>query len=340
MNKRGKLLAHTYISIHFVSKKLSIMEKFIVRTTNTGAIEAAHGKEAVGQLENHWITRQLKREDNTFIWKTGCETHMMGGLTKLIRRKFYPDSISFKKSKRKSGGIGGNGKSNGTRVHRQIYHMVVCLGKRNCDCEIKTNPKRLNILTTQAFSVFKNLEFTPLNAEIIILSKIGKFCTQLDVIGNRFHGTPKQRSTIISIKTGYSTEYDKCKGNSRMNAPLDFLLSTARNHNQLQGMLERYILRHEYGITFDDYFIVYLGHSQTGEPHVEELDKWCLSDDICKQVYDAIQVSVGSKVCSSPTHISVSEGTTQIASSSLFSSSTERISSARVEVVDLTSMEE
>lgn len=261
------------------------IEKFLV--TKTPVI----GNDAIFELRNHRLTPQLSREDNTFVWTVYGQKRMMGGLTKLIRRRFYPDAPEFKKKKHNNNRriIASRGKTTGTRVHRQIYHMIVCVKLKSCDCKIKTNPKKLNVLTKQAFQVFKQLEFTPLDAEVMILSETARFCTQLDVIGYKWYGTSKQRSVIISIKTGYSDNFDKSKGNKMMLEPLNSLLSTAQNHNQLQGMLERYILKKEYGVHFDDYYIIYLGHKKDGSAHIETLAPWCTSEDMCEKVYSSLR---------------------------------------------------
>jgi hypothetical protein len=185
------------------------------------------------------------------------------GLTDRLRKCFYDD---YKPVKRKSG---YSSMLNGTRVHRQLYHTIHCTTTAKCDCKVKT--RKLSKLTEDALRIMKEeLDITPVDSEVPILCKDGNLCTSLDIIGYRWKGTPKQRSTIVSIKTGYEIGCDHSK--TTMNPPYHNVKSSPRNHNQLQALAEKLILEKQYNMMFPEYWIIYLCKSKpsTWEP----LAKW------------------------------------------------------------------
>lgn len=203
-------------------------------------------------------TKGIKQDGKAFEYKG----RKYGGMLAVLHRKFNPNLHKVIRKKGFSGII------NGTRIHRQIYHTIMC--KDKCDCKVKTNPKKLNELTKQAFDYMEFLHITPIASEIPILCKEGNFCTRLDVIGYRWKGTPQQESTIISIKTGYEIGFGR-DVDERMEKPFKELSATEQNNNQLQGFSERMILENEYNLKFNSYFIFYLSKYKS---KIEEAINW------------------------------------------------------------------
>lgn len=207
-----------------------------------------------------------------FYWKKGNMT--FSGITKKLKRSFYPDFKYNSKKKPRKGTCSSI--SIGTRVHEEICHIVNCEKTGICECE-KSKKKKLHNFTKKAIKKFKELEITLEEAEVTIFSPLIKVGTRIDLIGSRWKGTDKERMVAISLKTGYPGKYKKPK---KMLAPLDSLDSIPHNHNQLQGMTEHIILEKEYQINLDDYIIMYLGKD---EPIVQPLEKWC-KDEIFRKI--------------------------------------------------------
>jgi len=200
------------------------------------------------------------------------EKYKSGGLWPRLARNFFPFHEAVCRRS------GTSSKEVGIRVHRQIYHVIHCIGYEKfkigdyqiieCNCVVKTNPKRLNKLTLQAFEKMDSLGITPEDAEVPIYCN-GGFCTKLDVVGYRWKGTRRQTSTIISIKTGYTIGYDRDSRGSVFYEPFEDLKCTSKNKNQLQALAELCILKYDYGMTFEDYFIFYLGKVQDDDGNAE-----------------------------------------------------------------------
>lgn len=229
----------------------------------------------VQSLLEHKRTRGITREGHAYVYRG----RKMGGLTRRMRSRFFPHYKGIEKHR-----TGRSGRQNGTRVHRQIYHMIECVRRKDgkCDCKIKTNPKRLNALTRQAMSKMKELGIEPVASEVNILCRKAGIGTSLDVIGVRW----SKRSAIVSIKTGYICGHDRDLTGQSMLKPLDAISCSEQNQNCLQGMLESVILEKEYGMPFDDYIIIYLGHGEKGEASVEYLPRWCLDGEARTRVYE------------------------------------------------------
>lgn len=204
----------------------------------------------------------------------------MPGLTRRMKKTFFPhyEGVRRHRSSR-------SGRDTGTRVHRQLYHVIDCIGRKKgvCDCTIKTNLNRLHKYTKQALAKMKELGIEPKASEVHILCKRAGVGTSLDIIGTRWG----KRSVIISIKTGYACGYDKNLDGQMMKSPLRDIECTLKQQNQLQGMLEITDVQIEYGLEFDDYVILYLGHGESGEAQEEYLERWCNDPQRRKSVYDA-----------------------------------------------------
>ena len=241
---------------------------------------------AVESLLNHEWTKQLKYDGVSFVWnREGDQPIRMKGITMLTKSRFYPYYSPIRNKK------GVSSKQTGTRVHRQIYHMIECVKKRKGECicvGVKTSANRLHRWTQQALDQFSTLEIEPDACEIPIMCLHANKCTAIDVIGTMCRGKPSEKSVHISIKTGYQKDYDTNSQSSRMREPLGKVLSSPQNHNLLQLLIEKMILEKEYQIIFDEYIIIYLGHYDFDKPRVEYLKEsiWCKNTEISSRVYD------------------------------------------------------
>ena len=238
----------------------------------------------VEKLVDHPRTKKIRfdRKKKKFVY----DGRLVDGITRPIKDTFFSDYAGIEKRR--------NGRSSvqvGTRVHRQIHHMIRCEGlwnghSKTCDCEIKTNPKRLHKYTNKLMDTLRDLDLTPFASEIPVFSSIANVCTQLDMVCYRWWKDPdRRRSVVISLKTGYASGHDRTPSGETMRGPLARVESCPKNHNQVQGACERFILKDEYDIPFDDYFIIYLGHGQEGnDVLIENLTHWATNDDTCRLI--------------------------------------------------------
>lgn len=238
------------------SNKQTTMESFVIKQFD----------DKTDQLLNHPLTLSITCKKSLFIIQKGTQQLKCGGLLNKLKKKFYSDYVTPARCWTLSN------VDTGIRVHRQVYHLVHCKKYGYCKCEVKTNELHLNFMTTEAFRLMEEIEFTPIDSEVCIFSKTGHFGTKLDVIGYRWKGTDKQISTIISLKTGKSSSTNRFDGVHYLSKPYSNVKSTTRNHNQLQALSEVTILDKEYGLKFKSYFIFYLMHD--GTSFYEQDDSW------------------------------------------------------------------
>lgn len=216
------------------------------------------------------------------------------GITRPLRSLFYPDYVGVVKHRH-----GRSSVDVGTRVHRHIYHKVECLGKCDCKkrhkpaclkrCKCSKRPRGTHPYAKQAFAKLRELEMVPVACEVPIVSPGSNVATRLDMICVRFSG-PRARSAIVSVKTGYPAgSYDANPLGQRLASPFGSVLSTPKNHNQLQGTCELAILERDYGIRFDDYVLLYLGHDEKGRAKAEHLEPWARTEKARNAVLDAMK---------------------------------------------------
>lgn len=202
------------------------------------------------------------------------------GMTYLTKKIFYnhhetSKNISTLKSRRSS-------KLKGTMIHRHIYHIIHC--KSKCVCyPIKT--RKLNKIAVDAISIMKRHGIKLIDAEIPIYSNILKSATSLDVIGSIIKDDI-ERPVVVSIKTGYNDVLFKDKTITNMDNPLTLIDNNPYNHHQLQALFERMILKKEYDITVDDFYILYLDHTSIGDHIMYKLENWCKNDSLCNQIVE------------------------------------------------------
>lgn len=225
---------------------------------------------AVELLLLHPLTSEISLDDVMFVWKNskdGTIRHLEG-ITKTLKACFYPDYKAATNNRSTSS------KNVGSKVHRQIYHMVECIEKRggNCTCNgTKIYKNRLHRWTKQALNELAKLNITLVACEVPILCKRAERCTAIDAVGLMWKGTDKEKSVHISFKTGYKVGYDVNTLGQFMQPPFANIVSTPKNHNELQLWMEKMILDIEYGITFDMHIIMYLGHGDNDEALIEYL---------------------------------------------------------------------
>ncbi len=244
------------------------------------------GGDALVALRQHATTQRLSRGMGP-VRENG--RHPMKGLTRPLRKCFFPRYLGVQKRKSK-----GSTRAVGDRVHAQIHHRIECMRrgrpKEDCQCEKRPRSNRWHRFTKQAFAVFDRLDLTPIAAEVPIISKRGAFATRLDVIAYRWmDDRAKRRSVIISIKTGYTTGRAVNRTGQNMEGPLNAVASTPENHNQLQAMCEMHTLEEEYDIHFDDYILLYLGQNTPEGYHTERLSPWTRSKSLRRKVFEQLQ---------------------------------------------------
>jgi hypothetical protein len=147
--------------------------------------------------------------------------------------------------------------------------------------------KRINGLARVAQRFLNEFNITPRGTEIKIASLKANKCTKLDMIGERWADTENKMSVIISWKTGYCSDYDQNKKGIKLCDPLGEYLSTPQHHNQIQSIVEYKILEEEYGIKFDEYITVYLGHRGKGTFDFEYLREQDIFKKMSTSTYDA-----------------------------------------------------
>lgn len=208
------------------------------------------------------------------IWKGKKRTEMSyRGVTRTLKNLFYPDISTAAVSKKRR--FGTSSMKTGSTVHRHLYHHFSCKKKRLCYCKTKSR-KTLTPYATQAIKKLNEMKITVEDAEVPVISHSTRMATRLDLVGTRWKGETGERSVIISIKTGYAFPGDKgeLEGNV-MEHPFDKIPNTFANQNQLQGACEVAMLKNDYRIEFDDYYLLYLGKPKAT---VERLEKWAKSE--------------------------------------------------------------
>ncbi len=239
---------------------------------------APRSNHLIAELLDHPCTSGITQDPQTMAYRvqadcSGCGIpRVTGGLFGRLRANFYPDRISAGAIKRKKG---TSSRVSGIRIHRQVHHMVMCEKEgAKCDCTVKTNPKRLNKYTVALLDKFKELDIEPIATEVPIFCRKGGFCTRLDMLAMR-SGIP----LIISLKTGHSVGYNRDSRNTFLAAPFAHVKATTKNINQLQACSEHQILKREYGLSFKDYMIVYLGKKKDELVTFETPEKWWWATD-------------------------------------------------------------
>jgi len=223
---------------------------------------------AVKNLYSHKLSKSLTSLDGKICYTNTVGKRYYPGITRTIKKKYFAD---FKYPTRRTRVKASSSISTGTRVHRQIHHIYSCLKKKTCDCKTKTNLKRLHACTKAVQEFLLDMEIVPDSTEYPIVSPTLKLATSLDMIGTRWPNTQNARSVIISLKTGYSAGYDANSSGQKLSKPLETYESTSQHHNQLQAIVEYEILANDYGIEFDDYYIVYLKQTKDAAYNVEVL---------------------------------------------------------------------
>jgi hypothetical protein len=189
------------------------------------------------------------------------------GLTRKLKRIFHPQSKINKKKNNSGSSI-----QNGNRIHRLLYHEYHCTKSEYCDCGI-AQPNRNNSFVKNAKKIIESENITIIECEIPIVSENAQTATALDMIGYSNKGKANEKSVIISIKTGYEIGYEKDSKGWMMQGPFKDIKSNSKQHNQLQGFAEYNILKKDYGLTFDEYIILYLAREED-KCKIERSEDW------------------------------------------------------------------
>ncbi len=173
------------------------------------------------------------------------------GVTNSLREAMYPLFVQDKRFY-----YGSSSSALGDKIHSQIYHVVEC--KESCTC-----PKKFKVLhewTKKAFECLISEKISPEACEVPIVSERAMKATRVDMIATRNKGHPtNERSVLVSVKTRHrGLMYDLEDPTTMLEAPFEDVYSNPKNHDQLQLCCEASILKHEYGIVFDEFVVLYV----------------------------------------------------------------------------------
>lgn len=225
---------------------------------------------------------------------------------------------------KKKGGC--SSKELGITVHRHIQHMIECKREDKCTCGVqritkthvgrKWRPVRPHRFAKEILSILEDHELTPLCCEFMIVSPTAQFFTKIDLLCERKKKVKKIVATgnietteptvsrqqrqrdngyiettelvNVSIKTGGA--YGKASKLDHMMHPLQHVLRTPKNKNQLQLIAECMAVEREYGVKIDSAYILYLnvGSKQDkGEP-LEPLQPWVCDKNLQAQFWSKL----------------------------------------------------
>jgi len=278
MEKKTLEYVALYMIFYIGNKKNQMENGSILKYTNKKNNEIGLIEKFLNNPIRNEVIQSKKR--HYFYWKTNKK--MLNGLTRTIKKKFFPNFSYDKMTKRKV----CSSKKTGIRVHSELYHHYHCSFvefKDDCRCECVSNSNKFHRYTKQAIEMFKKMEIEINDSEVIIFSRELKIATKIDMIGTRWKGTDKEKMVVISIKTGSHNKYRKP---DKMIGPLNFVDSIPSNHAQLQSMVEHMILEKEYNVKVTEYYILYLTN---GDTIVEYLSGWCLDTKNRQNVYDFLK---------------------------------------------------
>lgn len=254
-------------------ENVSILKYFKLNDSNSTACK---------QLLAHKLGKKILFHGGKFRMLSEEDGYsLVGGITYTIKRRFYPD---YQPPTGRSPRQFASSISLGERVHRQIHHIYTCDALGKCNCEKRTSSKRPNRLVRVAQSFLSGFDIKPVATEVSIASIRAQKCTKLDMIGERWSESENKMSVVISWKTGYCSDYNKNRDGLMLQPPLEKYESTPQHHNQIQSIIEYKIIEREYGIKFDEYIIVYLGHKGDDTFDFEYLRE----QDLFKEKADAI----------------------------------------------------
>lgn len=226
------------------------------------------------------------------VWKGKKQTNMSyRGVTHTLKPLFYPDVAGLRTRgegvTKKNNRFGTSSMKTGSTVHRHLYHHFSCRRKGRCHCKTKSR-KKLTKYAAQAVAKLAEMRLTVEDAEIPVISHSARLATRLDLVGTRWKGKKNARSAVVSIKTGYAFPGDRGEREEPfLRPPFEKVPNTFENQNQLQGACEVAMLRSDYGIEFDDYFVLYLGRGPS--PIVERLKPWAKSEKTAKKMMQVLK---------------------------------------------------
>jgi hypothetical protein len=209
--------------------------------------------DACKRLLNNSMTKKCIMSGDGSVQWVGHDQKLKSypGVTNALRESMYP---TFQTDHRFY--YGSSSAELGTRIHRQIYHVVMCGDYEKCE----TKTVKLHPWVKKAFDLLISEKLYPESCEVPIISEIGLKATRVDMICTRNKGDPdRESSVLVSVKTRHrGLQYDLEDPFNMLEPPFEKVYSNPKNHDQLQLCCETAILRHEYKIEFDEHLILYL----------------------------------------------------------------------------------
>lgn len=232
-------------------KKTSVMiDFFFTKLEPSDETKPIQKENAISALINHPNTNKITFDP--LIKRFLFDGKEYDGLMSSIKLKLVPKDVLhglyYCQTNTKSG------TNNGTRIHRQIHHIVTCTSRNSCDCDVKMG--RQNKWVKLFFSVMARYGIEVVRTEVPVVSVKYGIITKIDGLG--YKTTKNGKLTVkISVKTGFNFKTMDC-GVHKLNPPFASARATHRLINQLQSFYENVLIQSAYGLQFDESIIVYL----------------------------------------------------------------------------------
>lgn len=225
-------------------------------------------KNILRHIRKHQRTSELIDQSTTDVvvrrGKDGNDIPMHG-ITKRLKKKVVPPTYSYRNRR-----ADASSRDVGSRIHRHIFHQVVCLKEGECKCG-KVKTRGINKYAKQGLAILRKNNLEPIASEVPIFSYTPAVGTRLDMICEHTH-TKKQY--VISLKTGTQHRSPPRKGKKEEMClkPLDFMKCDPMNLAQLQGCMEIELLK-QYDLYYPSdygYYIMFVGNN----PCIRGLSPW------------------------------------------------------------------
>ena len=245
------------------------------------------------------------REDHfEYTSPDGLTRAPMRGLTRRLRELFYPNHLAPRRVRDH-----GSSRVAGTRLHRQIQHMVACKKAGTCSCGLqkstKKNPKLIYVPPPRvaagakvALRALREHGLEPCASEVVLSRVKSCVATAADLLCQTlplpnvrtevFSPSPYEPSLVlVSLKTGYQKGYNICRGKQRLQAPFSDVPSSPRTHHQLQLLFEGLLMERESGVAPDYSAVLYLLKGES-DHRWEGADPWTKDPLLRQKAYSKL----------------------------------------------------
>lgn len=207
-------------------------------------------KEEITKILNNKLTHETKycNISKCYKLKKGNKYIKLKGITKLLKEIFYPNYEYVRDKYSKSTGVSNSweGKNRGSLIHRQLRDFFNLPLKK-----FSIKHENLHTYTKKAIISLHKWDMIPIKAELSI-------CDPNEIIGTGIDGICSLGKKLVFLdwKTGYDGYIEK--GNDMMKDELSFLSNCPKNQAFLQMIVEREIVKRNYGVVPDDMYVIQL----------------------------------------------------------------------------------